>query len=65
MERGNLLRTAGDILGGVVFFALLVLMAWALCELTPDQLSGEADRHYQACVDAGVEYSPAFGREVR
>ena len=50
---------------GLLFVAAMAFLAWAYCKVTPDQLSGEADRHYQACEDAGVEYAPAYGKEVR
>jgi hypothetical protein len=58
-------KTACAYIGDCVFVAMVVLLAWAFCELTPSQLSGEADWSVKACEDAGVDYAPAFGKEVR
>ena len=54
-----------EFVGCVAFAVIVAMLALAWCIITPDQLSGEADLHYQACQDAGVEYAPAFGKEVR
>lgn len=59
------LKTACAFIGDCAFIALVVLLAWAYCVVTPCQLSGEADLHFQECEDAGVEYAPAYRGEVR
>ena len=63
MER---MKTACAFIGDCAFIALVVLLVWAYCKVTPDQLSGEADWSVKACEDAGVEYAPAYiGKAVR
>lgn len=36
-------RNVAEIIGGTMTLLLFALLAWAYLELTPDQLSGEAD----------------------
>lgn len=61
----RVLREVCEFIGTAAFLALVVFLMWAYCKVTPDQLSGEADLSVQACDDAGVEYAPAYGKEVR
>lgn len=50
MER---LKTVCVFVGDCACIALVALLAWAFCKVTPDQMSGEADWSVKACADAG------------
>jgi len=51
-----------DIIGGIAFCVLVVLLFWLFLIATPDQMSGEADMHKQMCEDNGIEYAPYFNQ---
>ena len=36
--------TSMECVGGVLFIVTVVFLAWAYCKVTPNQMSGEADR---------------------
>lgn len=65
VRRSGLWRDVGDFVGCLTFLAAVVILAWLYLIVTPAQMSGESDLHRQDCEDAGVDYAPAFGKEVR
>ena len=38
------METIKEFVGGVLFCVCVFFIAWAYCKITPNQLSGEADR---------------------
>lgn len=65
MNVRSIAKGCWEVISVLAFCAVVVFLVWAYCLITPDQLSGEADLHFQECEDAGVEYAPAYSGEVR